>query len=528
MMWQSRARAREPGARIAAIDNALRRVRLLAALFAMVAALTRPDSAAATEALQVAIAVAITLLVVNALSLLADRSSAWRERALVASQITLESALGLAVVLLAGGVEGSFRWALLLLPLLHAALRYQITGVAAVWGGLSTVFLFKAAWEWNAREGLEQLTPILQPLAVLLFVGLAVGYLAAQLVTEIADQRGLGAEAVRRAELLSSVTAATRQMISTDQTAIAASSVESILTLGFDYAEILEDAPGDPEPTVLAAAGVEPADEPDTDGFYPAPAETQDLDGDWSEEDEEQEEAAPTATVSVRIPGTPWVLRAVGGIGGGLPRQQAFEIVVAATGHAWAYAERVRQADELRAQLAHELAHTTRDTGHDALTGLLSRSGLRAQLEERLAGLDPGSCLPVFLIDLDDVESVRETLGSDVVNDLLRDAAGALSDMLPSSALVARVGADEFVVALTEMRRDGLEVGHAEQYRMELARTLTLRPRGGGHAVTASVGMHLATSGDDIVRCLRTADADLVEDRRGRGGTANEQLPPQG
>ncbi len=528
MMWQTRARTREPGARIAAIDNALRRVRLLAALFAMVAALTRPDGAAATEALQVAIAVAVTLLVVNALSLLADRSSAWRERALVATQITLESALGLTVVILAGGIEGSFRWALLLLPLLHAALRYQITGVAAVWGGLSTVFLFTAAWEWDAREGLDQLTPILQPLAVLLFVGLAVGYLAAQLVTEIADQRGLGAEAVRRAELLSSVTAATRQMISTDQAAIAVSAVESVLSLGFDYAEILEDAPEDAEPAVLAAAGVEPAEEPDADGFYPAPSDAQDLDGDWSEEDEEQEEAAPTATVSVRIPGTPWVLRAVGGIGGGLPRQQAFEIVVAATGHAWAYAERVRQADELRAQLAQELSHTARDTSHDALTGLLSRSGLRAQLEERLGSLDPGSCVPVFLVDLDDFESVRASLGREVADDLLRDAAGALAEMLPATALVARVGADEFVVALTAMRRDGLEVGHAEQYRMELARTLTLRPRGGGHAVTASVGMHLATSGDDIVRCLRTADADLGRERQGRSGTTNEQLPPQG
>jgi hypothetical protein len=40
--------------------------------------------------------------------------------------------------------------------------------------------------------------------------------------------------------------------------------------------------------------------------------------------------------------------------------------------------------------------------------------------------------------------------------------------------------------------------------------------------------MHLATSGDDIVRCLRTADADLGRERQGRSGTTNEQLPPQG
>lgn len=85
---------------------------------------------------------------------------------------------------------------------------------------------------------------------------------------------------------------------------------------------------------------------------------------------------------------------------------------------------------------------------HDALTGLLNRSGLAGTFE-RLRGESSGSThLALLFIDLDDFKGVNDAHGHLVGDRLLQQLAARLTDWLPEDSVAARIGGDEFVVLL--------------------------------------------------------------------------------
>lgn len=95
-----------------------------------------------------------------------------------------------------------------------------------------------------------------------------------------------------------------------------------------------------------------------------------------------------------------------------------------------------RERDEAR---AHELAaRMLADT--DPLTGLLNRRAFLARATRR------GGMQTLFLADLDHFKQVNETLGHDGGDDVLRVFARTLRASAPDSALVARIGGEEFAI----------------------------------------------------------------------------------
>lgn len=86
---------------------------------------------------------------------------------------------------------------------------------------------------------------------------------------------------------------------------------------------------------------------------------------------------------------------------------------------------------------------------HDPLTGLLNRNGLRVRMgraSERAR--DEGGRLLLFVADIDGFKSVNDTLGHAGGDALLRQAAGRLAGLMRPGDFAARVGGDEFVLAL--------------------------------------------------------------------------------
>ena len=85
----------------------------------------------------------------------------------------------------------------------------------------------------------------------------------------------------------------------------------------------------------------------------------------------------------------------------------------------------------------------------DPLTGLLNRHGLRLKLEEAVAQAHTQqTSLMLFVADLDGFKAINDSLGHAAGDKLLCHVASRLTQALRAGDLVARIGGDEFVLAL--------------------------------------------------------------------------------
>ncbi len=78
----------------------------------------------------------------------------------------------------------------------------------------------------------------------------------------------------------------------------------------------------------------------------------------------------------------------------------------------------------------------------DGVTGLANRNKLYTQLEQ---DLDTGHDITLMFLDLDNFKQVNDTLGHDIGDLLLQAVGHEIEKLIPDSALLARVGGDEFV-----------------------------------------------------------------------------------
>jgi len=96
----------------------------------------------------------------------------------------------------------------------------------------------------------------------------------------------------------------------------------------------------------------------------------------------------------------------------------------------------------------HHLAH------HDNLTGLPNRLLLKDRLEQsfKRARREKRSVAVLFL-DLDDFKKINDSLGHQVGDELLKQAARRIKALLRKNDTVARLGGDEFVILLDRLER---------------------------------------------------------------------------
>lgn len=153
---------------------------------------------------------------------------------------------------------------------------------------------------------------------------------------------------------------------------------------------------------------------------------------------------------------------------------------------------------------------------HDPLTGLPNRSLLLSHLRDRIAA--PGRRrMGLLMIDLDRFRDVNDSYGHDVGDDLLRQVAGRLDELL-GGAFLARLGGDEFAV-LSEDFDSEIELARLAE---ALIGTLSDPWQLGGDTevrLGASVGITLyPTFGRSPEELLQQADAALYRAKaEGRG-----------
>jgi diguanylate cyclase (GGDEF)-like protein/PAS domain S-box-containing protein len=152
---------------------------------------------------------------------------------------------------------------------------------------------------------------------------------------------------------------------------------------------------------------------------------------------------------------------------------------------------------------------------HDALTGLPNRAHLMDMLERSVKQAQRrNEPFTVMFIDLDHFKDVNDTLGHAAGDQLLRDAAERLQELMRSNDLLARVGGDEFVALFPQLAAGGNASVIARKVIDALAEPFDIA--GSRVRVSASVGIaSYPADGDDGDTLLRHADTAMYQAKVG-------------
>ena len=150
----------------------------------------------------------------------------------------------------------------------------------------------------------------------------------------------------------------------------------------------------------------------------------------------------------------------------------------------------------------------------DHLTGLANRREFERVMEREVALAERHNRrLSLMMIDLDNLKRINDRLGHSAGDGALRLVAQQLLRVVRASDLCARVGGDEFAVAMPETDLD-----RARDVATRLRRAVdhaALGMRAPEH-VEVSVGIAAWAAGQDWQAVYQAADSDLYEDKRRR------------
>ena len=173
----------------------------------------------------------------------------------------------------------------------------------------------------------------------------------------------------------------------------------------------------------------------------------------------------------------------------------------------------LRQANErLEAEIADRRQAETRAqhlADHDPLTGLPNRRLLEDRLTQALAASQRNrKQTAVVFVDLDRFKNINDTLGHAVGDVVLKEVAERLMNQLRVVDTVCRMGGDEFVVILPEIKRASDAANVAGKILETMAQPFVVGDR--ELHMTTSIGISVfPDDGRDAESLIRNADAAM-------------------
>lgn len=158
-------------------------------------------------------------------------------------------------------------------------------------------------------------------------------------------------------------------------------------------------------------------------------------------------------------------------------------------------------SERLRAQ--EQLAHAAR---HDELTDLPNRTLLNDRLSAGIARAERYQRkLGVVYLDLDDFKPINDHYGHETGDCLLQAVAKRLRDTMRQSDTVSRIGGDEFIVSLEQIKSAEDAIAAANKLNTALRQPFSVL--GKQISISASIGIALYPDhGSDPTTLLRHAD----------------------
>ncbi|HEX7871998.1 MAG TPA: GGDEF domain-containing protein [Sphingobium sp.] len=155
----------------------------------------------------------------------------------------------------------------------------------------------------------------------------------------------------------------------------------------------------------------------------------------------------------------------------------------------------------------HRYEALLRDSGTDALTGVLNRGQFEAIAQQDVArALDRERPVSLTIVDVDHFKQINDRYGHVTGDDVLRRIAQALRDSVRTDDKIFRYGGEEFVI-LSEGMPHSAALAHAERLRAAVPAAF-----GTAMAVIPTVSIGVATAPDDardLTALLAHADRHL-------------------
>ena len=502
------------------VEAALRKVRLVATVIVAIR-LFSLDETRELLSWPWLIAIAGSFAAVNLVSLIGQRSGRITP-ALDAVQLLADTALVLIVLWIGQDDPNRADWAIMVLPVLEGAIRFQLVGAIASWSALAIGYL-----GWSAlNPGPASFTDLMQRLLVVLLVALPSGYLANHLMEEIAATRQERDEAQRRSSLLHAAALGGRRSTSLDVDEVLDTLRATVTQIGFIDPVVFE-IEGPAAGARLVARPVRYSRRvlgiPPGDPRIVAATRARDAGGPVSWPPNAVREGTRTllaqdapigdATVLVAVPvaiGDDGVVMIVARWPhpGHPPASQCegLELCAAQAGASLRNAQVHQDLEALKDQLAHEAAH-------DALTGLANPRRFHERLERVCGRGRPGELLAVLFLDLDGLKAVNDRYGHDIGNKLLVAVATRLRNAARFGDLVARMGGDEFTIMLTRLDSAAPAAEVAERICAILTEPFLLDD----HTIRISTSIGIAVAAADRADpsdLVRRADVAMYQAKR--------------
>ena len=171
----------------------------------------------------------------------------------------------------------------------------------------------------------------------------------------------------------------------------------------------------------------------------------------------------------------------------------------------------IRKQYEHQRSIEHSLRHVTT---HDALTNLPNRLLLLDRIKQSLSSAERhNSLLAVAIVDLDNFQSINNSLGHEIGDKVLQSVAQRLSQCLREGDTIARTGSDEFVVSLPDIHSNVNLFQIAKKMLGTISVPIQLEER--ELHLTASIGIALYPEhGRDEETLLRKADMAMHSAKR--------------
>ncbi len=147
----------------------------------------------------------------------------------------------------------------------------------------------------------------------------------------------------------------------------------------------------------------------------------------------------------------------------------------------------------------------------DALSGLANRNSLNEYLQRLIADSKrEDKEFALLFLDLDHFKTINDSLGHNVGDELLKNVASLINEVIRSSDFVARIGGDEFVIVLHQYSSILELTNIIQRIQKQLSKQLIIQSNPVN--ISSSIGIAFyPKDGTDIISLMQHADIAMYE-----------------